>query len=192
MLSRHWKIILIAILLVAAVWMTKRNLSAPIRPIAANPGAGESGRTSAQNRPAAKPQKGPAIVAQVDPTLRLDLLEAARGVEYKGASRNIFEVYTPPPPPTPPKPPTVTPPVAVQPTTPATPPKPDVPLKFYGIAQPAGTNAKHAFLTDGEEIMIAKEGDIVGKYYKVNRIGITSMELEDTRTKKASLLPLEE
>ena len=39
----------------------------------------------------------PQELAAMDPTLRLDLLEQSRQVKYEGASRNIFELYTPPP-----------------------------------------------------------------------------------------------
>jgi len=191
MLAKNWKIILVAALLLAAAWLAKRNLSAPLTPPASSAPAREASEKGAPERSAGKQEKrgAPATLAEVDPTLRLDRLEAARAVKYQGASRNIFEVYTPPPPPPPPRPPTP-PPSAANPPAAVAPRQPDIPLKFYGVAQPAGSNIKQAFLTDGEEILIAKEGDVVAKYYKINRIGVTSMELEDTRTKKAQLLPL--
>ena len=186
MLAKNWKFILVAALLLAAAWVAKRSLTAPPTTMVAR----VQPPTTAENGNASRGKQGKrgdaANLADVDPTLRLDLLDAARSVEYRGASRNIFEVYTPPPPPAPPPPPTP-PPVAPQPVTP---PPPSIPLKFYGFAQPAGSNIKQVFLTNGDEIIIANEGDVVARYYKVGRIGVSSLELEDTRTKTAQTIPL--
>ena len=137
-------------------------------------------------------------LAALDPTLREDLLERSREIEYKGSSRNIFETYTPPPPPAPPAPPAPPPappvadPAAPRPGPPTTPPPPDISLKFYGVASPPGAGEKKAFLSDGEEIIIAKEGEVVANFYKVIRIGVNSIELEDSRSQKKQSLPLVE
>jgi hypothetical protein len=137
-------------------------------------------------------------LAALDPTLREDLLERSRQIEYKGSSRNIFQPYTPPPPPppappTPPTPPTpVADPAVTQPGPPPTPPPPPISLKFYGVASPPGFGEKKAFLSDGEEIIIAKEGEVVARFYKVIRIGVSSIELEDSRSQKRQNLPLVE
>src|SRR3989304_5446174 len=58
-----------------------------------------------------------------------------------------------------------------------------------GTAQQSG-GPRRAFLTDGEEILIAKEGEIVAKFYKINRIGVSSLELEDTRSSEKQKLAL--
>ena len=127
----------------------------------------------------------------VDPTLRLDLLEASRSVEYQGSSRNIFEFYNPPAPPpvVDPAPPLPPPEDGSGGATPPPPRQPAIALKFYGTAQRLG-GPRRAFLTDGEEIMIAQEGEVVAKFYRINRIGVSSLELEDTRSKQTQQLPL--
>jgi hypothetical protein len=189
MFAKNWKVFLVVALLLLAAWIAKRNFSPPPSPPAPSAQIPKSGENENATKAGTQGKKGAeASLADVDPTLRLDLLAAARDVKYQGASRNIFEVYTPPPPPAPPRPaaPPVTPP------PPAAPKPPDIPLKFYGFAQPSGSNIKQAFLTNGDDILIANEGDVVAKYYKINRIGVSSMELEDIRTKKAELIPLEE
>jgi hypothetical protein len=123
---------------------------------------------------------------EFDPSLRLDLLEASRAVEYRGSSRNIFEFYNSPPPPPPVNP---TPPPAPVSPVPPPPRQPIISLKFYGTAQREG-GPRRAFLIDGEEIIIAQEGEVVANYYRVNRIGVSSLELEDTRSRQIQQLPL--
>ncbi len=127
-------------------------------------------------------------LAALDPTLRLDLLEKTAQVQYQGSSRNIFQFYTPPPKPV--TNPIVAPP---QPTPqPVAPPPPAIPLKFYGMSSHPGTPVKKAFLTDGEEIYIGQEGDVVAKRYKIVRIGVNSLEWEDMQPHQHGQLPLVE
>jgi hypothetical protein len=175
------KLILIAVLVVLCAWLVRRNLLSPETPIVSGALTGGVSRGEDSEK---------ALIADLDPTLRLDLLEAARSVEYKGSSRNIFQAYTPPPPPPPPPPPT--PPPVITEQAPPKPTVPPIPLKFYGTAQPPGRQPRKAFLIDGEEIFIAQEGDLVAKSYRVIRIGPTSIELEDTRSQQRQQLPLVE
>ena len=48
------------------------------------------------------------------------------------------------------------------------------------------------FFLDGEEIVVAGEGDLIKKRYKVVRIGVTSVEVEDTQFNHTQMLPLAE
>lgn len=146
----------------------------------------------------------------IDPTLKLELLARLQTVKFEGGQRSLFEfsaeppkapepkiiptkkeeqkkvarVYGPlePPPPEPPKP------------TPAKPPPPPIPLKFYGFANPAmkTVGPKRAFFLEGDEIHVAAEGEMVKKRYKVVRIGVNSVIVEDTEHKHQQTLPLEE
>lgn len=147
-----------------------RSLDSPGQ--AAAPAAGKRARASLE---------------ALDPVLRLDLLARVQKVKYEGTERNIFQFYTPPPPP-PPKP--VVDPVK-NPGGPA-PPPPVIPLKFYGFASKPGESVKKAFLSDGEDIFIAVEGDVVKKRYKVLQIGVNTIEMEDQQTKSKQKLPLQE
>ena len=122
----------------------------------------------------------------MDPTLRLDLLEQSRQVKYEGASRNIFELYTPPPPPAGAAPASSTP----APPKASEPAPINIPWKFYGMAVRPGSFQKKAFLTDGEEIFIGEEGSLIAKRYKILRIGVNSIELEDTQSQRKHQLPL--
>lgn len=142
--------------------------------------------------------------SSVDPTLRLDELAALRKVQAEEATRSLFEILSAPPvpvasikDPTPIKPkPLFSGPV--QPPPPPGPPPepkaPPIPLKFYGFVNrsKAGTD-KRAFFLDGEDIVIANEGDTIKKRYKIIRIGVNSATVEDTNFKSNNqqTLPLE-
>lgn len=209
---RRW--IAMGILVPVCVWLLYRNLLSPegqrgaasLPRLESRGSAAASGRNPVAPRASSVPapaeqsrrQPGQPLsqqdLAALDPTLREDLLERSREVKYQGSSRNIFQFNTPPPPPAPPTPrpanpssgsPTPPPPAPLPPTA-------NIPLKFYGIAAPPGSTRKKAFLTDGEEIFIAQEGEVIAKFYKVVRIGVNTIELEDNRSKQKQSLPLQE
>ncbi|MGH9674991.1 MAG: hypothetical protein ACRD44_17600 [Bryobacteraceae bacterium] len=138
---------------------------------------------------------------KLDPTIRLDLLARLREVKIEGGDRSLFEFSQPRTPPAPapvirpsqlgfigpkdaPKPqPKVDPPK---------PPPPPIPLKFYGfIGSPRGAQ-KRAFFLAGEEILVAAEGETMQNRYKIVRIGVNSVVVEDTQHKHEQTLVLEE
>ena len=49
-----------------------------------------------------------------------------------------------------------------------------------------------AFFLDGDEISVAAEGDTVKKRYRVVRIGVNSVLMEDMESKRQQSLPLTE
>ena len=73
------------------------------------------------------------------------------------------------------------PPPAVVPTP--EPKAPPIPLKFYGFVNKTKVGDKRAFFLDGEDIVIASEGDMIKKRYKIVRIGVNSAVVEDTEFK---------
>ena len=137
--------------------------------------------------------------AKVDPTLRLDLLAKVQGAELSAGGRNVFQFGQPPLPPEP-KVPVKTPPkpaVAVTTPPPGTapggpPPPPPITLRYYGFSSVAGNSAKTAFFLDGEDILVAKEGETLKRRYRVVRIGTNSVVMEDTQSKRQQTLPLVE
>jgi hypothetical protein len=135
----------------------------------------------------AKPglRKGaPVLLAQsLDPTLRLDLLKSSEDIEYKGSGRDIFQSQ--PEPVAIPK--EVAPVIATGP--PAPPPPPPIPLKFYGFTGNK-SGPKQVFLSKGDDIFVAKEGQIVDRRYKILKIGPTSVEVEDVLNNNRQTLPL--
>ncbi len=61
---------------------------------------------------------------------------------------------------------------------PGPPPAPPIPLKFFGFANQPG-EPKRVFLSKGDDVFIAGEGEIVDRRYKVVRISPTSVEIQD-------------
>jgi hypothetical protein len=138
-------------------------------------GSTNSSRPAGSRRAGNPIKKGP-IPGNLDPTLQLQLLATSEQTKYAGSGRNIFvsqadttipkvagpaatdqpKVWTPPP---------------VQ----APPP---IPLKFFGFASKPG-EPKRIFLSQGEDVFIAGEGEIVDRRYKVIRISPTAVEIQD-------------
>jgi len=77
------------------------------------------------------------------------------------------------------------------PPKPAEPPPPPINLKYYGYSS-AKDNRKRAFFLDGDDILVAAEGETVKKRYRVVRIGVNSVVMEDTQFKHEQTLPLQE
>ncbi len=65
-------------------------------------------------------------------------------------------------------------------------------MKYYGYSTTRGDNRKRAFFLDGDNILVGAEGDMVTKRYKVVRIGVNSVVMEDTQFKHEQTLPLTE
>ena len=75
---------------------------------------------------------------------------------------------------------------------PPAPPAPPAPLRFYGFAEPSHGGKRQVFLTDGEEVYVAAEGDVVLRRYRVLRVGSQSIELEELSGKQRWVVPLEQ
>jgi len=124
----------------------------------------------------------------LDPTLRFDLLKVSEETKYEGAGRNIFRAFIEPPP----RP--IAPVVTNQPQIPTgpppVPPPPPIDLKFYGFAISKPGEAKRVFLLQGEDVFIAKEGDIVDRRYKVVHITPNSVEILDVLSNNRQSIPL--
>lgn len=119
----------------------------------------------------------------LDPTLRLNLLASVEGVQYKASGRNIFRSLEEAPIPIPR-------PLAPALKVPAGPPSPaPINLRFYGFASRPG-ESKKVFLSQGDDIFIAVEGDIVNRRYRVVRIGVNTVEVEDVLDGRRQVLPL--
>lgn len=168
-------------------------------------------RSSQEYKPVLKSKKAEDRIdpATVDPTLRLELIARLANVPIQGGSRPVFEFGSAPPPKAPdpgkikpeaakvkpfigpmPKPPDAPKVETVKAETPK-PKAPPIPLKYYGFTSPrAGT--KRAFFMEGEEVYLGIEGEVVKKRYKIVRINLNSVVMEDTDFKDQQTLPLVE
>jgi len=112
----------------------------------------------------------------------VDFLKSSEDVSYKGSGRDIFQNQPEPVPE-----PVV--PVVHDNTPPPPPPPPPIPLKFYGFSGNK-SGPKQVFLSKGDDIFIAKEGQVIDRRYKIIKIGTTSIEVEDVLTNNRQTLPL--
>jgi hypothetical protein len=121
----------------------------------------------------------------LDPTLHLQQLALTEQIKYEGSGRNIFVSQAEE---------VVIPAVVARANTdkaggagpgekpwggpPPIPPSPPIPLKFFGFSNQPG-EPKKAFLSKGEDIFIAQEGEIIDRRYKVVRISPVSVDIQD-------------
>ncbi len=172
-----WAIVLgVLAVAVVAYQFSPSSSSNFTAPGAATPSTTSGLPTRPMPRRASGPSKKSHTANNLDPTLRLDLLASSEQTKYAGSGRNIFvsqaqdipqpkatgvtdnktAIYVPPP---------------VQ----APPP---INLKFFGFANEPG-EPKKIFLSQGDDVFIAGEGDIVNRRYKVMRISPNSVEIQD-------------
>jgi hypothetical protein len=158
---------------------TNPNGSAPAR--ATN--TRQRGRTQRDRRTA-----GPAPAQSLDPRLNLALLEQSEKVTYTGSGRNIFKMEEEPPPMEKPLAPASIKPPRTVPQGP--PPPPAIPLKFYGWASKPGETRSVFLSSNGGDVFVAKEGEIIDRRYKIVRIQPNTVEVEDMLTNNRQNLPL--
>jgi hypothetical protein len=131
----------------------------------------------------------PVVEPRLDPTLDLAQLSKSEDIKYAGNGRNIFVAGSVP----------VIEKVIGHPATdqpdagirqpPPVPPPPPINLKFFGFANQPG-ETKKVFLSQGEDIFIAAEGDIVDRRYRVLHISATAVDVEDVLNNHRQSLPL--
>lgn len=132
----------------------------------------------------AKGQNATPVFSKLDPTLRTDLLRGSENVTYQGSGRDIFHSQSE----------AVAVGKAPDPRTtkkaepPPTPQNPQIPLKFYGFA--SDNNRKQIFLSQGEDVFVAKEGDIVKGRYKVVHVNPNNVEIQDVLGNYSQSIPL--
>ena len=122
-------------------------------------------------------------------------LEEARKTEYKSSGRNIFSPIAPPPPQAVPasKPRDFHEPYGPQ-KPPPPPPEPPLtlPAKFFGYATVPNTKSRRAFFTNGDDVYIIAEGEVLLNRFRILRIGNASLEFEEISTGRRGTAPLED
>jgi hypothetical protein len=128
----------------------------------------------------------------LDPELRLDLLKESEGMKYQGSGRNIFSEHLEeiPKPVAPGRTDKAGTKPEAPPWKPAQPPgPPPINLKFYGWASEPG-EPRAVFLSQGDSVFVAHEGDIIARRYKVMRITPNAVEIQDVLSNNTQSIPL--
>jgi hypothetical protein len=171
-------------------WELFGGPSAPPRPVPVQPASnGISGHTAAGTPSAPAGQNAQGEDAQkltnagLDPTVHFDKLAGSENVEYAGTGRNIFSADSAPVQiENPVKGPHASQPAGNgMPGMPAVyePPKPpNIDLKYFGYTETENKSLK-AFFIHGDDIFMAKTGEIVDHRYKVIGIQPASVQILD-------------
>lgn len=154
---------------------------------ATTPSGGEAAQENTSVPAYAHPAAKIGGLAALDPTLHPEIMRQAESLEYTGSGRNIFSQFSAPP--------AIPKPIApirqahVDTGPPPPPPPPPINLGFYGYAAER-TGQKQVFLLHGDDIFIASEGDVVDRRYRVVKIGVASVQVEDIPYHNTQTLPL--
>jgi hypothetical protein len=193
-------IVLFVLIVCIGGWEIRGYFATPssaVRPAAAQPASTLRTPTVAGNRAANASSATAGVEAQkltnngIDPTLHFGKLAQSEQVEYQGAGRNIFSAESAPV--------KIETPLAsarpgqaaaaATPAVPQPPKPPAIDLKYFGYTQAKDKSIK-AFFVHGEDIFVARSGDIIDHRYKVGNILSGSVQITDLSYNNTQTLPL--
>jgi hypothetical protein len=104
--------------------------------------------------------------------------------------RDLFAFATPPPPPPTPEPPPTMATPPPPPTVPTPTPLPALNVKYIGTLESQPGLKVAMFMTDKKEVLTGQVGDTVGNRFKVVKIGLESVDVQQVGADRTERLPL--
>ena len=189
--EKKWQVYLVvgvlAVTIPAVGWEIYGSFAEPSKPVRSVTHAPTLATRAVQSNRAASSSAAGAEAeklsnAGLDPTLHFDKLAMSEDIEYAGTGRNIFSAESAPPVRI------IEPPIKsgrnTQPNGTVTvaayvPPRPPaIDLKYFGYSQAKDKSLK-AFFVHGDDIFMARSGEIVDHRYKVGAIMPGSVQVTD-------------
>ncbi len=191
--DKKWQVYLVAVLFAFILgfggWQLYQTFAGPpatpppvaVQAVRTQPGTG-AGRAGAGTGAGAAAGKDAQKLTNgsLDPTLHLDKLALSESIRYAGTGRNIFSAESAPAieQATAPARPDEAQVVDTTATAPIVPKPPAIDLKYFGYTETKDKTLQ-AFFVHGDDIFLARSGEIVDHRYKVNAIRPASVEVTD-------------
>ncbi len=181
-----------------AVSPVRQDAPLPVATVAARARVNSSRRQRATaDRGTLRLRPVDATRGDIDPTIRLDLLAKVRSVAEPVGARNLFEIGAAPAAAALPKitGPIITPKPLPVPAASAhstvIPMQVNIPLKYYGyVHSPDKNQSNRGLFLDGDNVLVATEGEFVKGRYLVVELTPNSAKMEDTQVKMGQVLPV--
>ncbi len=192
-------IALLAVVIPAGIWEVSGFFASPRKPAPA--AAPVTAQEMVESPPASQassagqfegPEAEKVTSTGIDTTLHRDKLAQSEDVEYAGTGRNIFSADSAPlriesPLASARQNPNV---VATVPVEPPQPPKPPaIDLKYFGYSETKDKTLK-AFLVHGDDIFMARPGEVIDHRYRVSSISPGSVQVTDLAYNNTQTLPI--
>jgi len=144
--------------------------------------------------PSASAAEAPKGTGKREPELpRIDLARLDRPRPESGVGhRDLFDFAAPPPTPPPPPMPSA-PPVEETPppvTVPTPPPLPPLNIKYIGAFEGKKGLKVAVLMTDRKEVLTGQVGEVVANRYRIVKIGLESVDVQDVGSEQVRRIPL--
>ena len=120
---------------------------------------------------------------------RIDLGVSKRRNPIGAGRRDLFDFGVPPTPPPTPVPVAVPTPVPA-PVVPTPTPLPPLTVRYVGAIEDKRGLRVAVFLTDKEEVLTGQAGQLVGNRFRIVRIGLESVDIQEVGSDQTRRIPL--